>query len=618
MNNACVVALRLPYAGLRPSPWSTALRRFSSACTKPPSSPASPSNAHIRSSKFVAPSVGFGCFGIERARASAFSTTTGIGSQKSKKAKKRVKPVHDRLSPNASASDGDLSLPKIALSASEVAGIFGAHLSPESANRLLRLIHSRRVSGLLAEDGILFSSNDFGPQAKEWTQDVGMKALQWLRDEYPIDEEGAAQQWAAEEAQKLEAELLARGEKIGLYKAEKRPVERDYQEEEAAVEAQSQGTSYGRSRYGVSRLDQIRRANEEAWEKQQAEAKKAEERAAAALPKGSKKTGIVSRNESVSGISIRDKLREEGITGPYSYSTYKRLRGTKVNPEHQRLQEEAEPFTKVPNMTMSQRLVPSYLFGLAVIILSVVFAYNYTPPDPSSRMLPREPPALATIAVLCACNTAVFLLWRLPPFARARKAMYKYFMVIAAKPIAPSILLNVFSHQNFGHFLINTGMLFALGPYAHEVVGRGDFIAIYLSSGVVGSLVSLTWHVARGALHTSSLGASGAMLGIVATHCLMKPDHEMKVMGVPIDSRLFLLIIVALEAPLASFSLFGGGGSADVAAHFGGYATGAIASLLMSLRKPKGDGDASGGRMIELERAKDGAVLSNANNTGHS
>jgi membrane associated rhomboid family serine protease len=54
----------------------------------------------------------------------------------------------------------------------------------------------------------------------------------------------------------------------------------------------------------------------------------------------------------------------------------------------------------------------------------------------------------------------------------------------------------------------------------HDELGRGNFLAIYLASGVVGSMMSLTNFVLLGQLGMSSLGASAGTSGIVAAWCM--------------------------------------------------------------------------------------------------
>jgi membrane associated rhomboid family serine protease len=59
----------------------------------------------------------------------------------------------------------------------------------------------------------------------------------------------------------------------------------------------------------------------------------------------------------------------------------------------------------------------------------------------------------------------------------------------------------------------------------HDEIGRGNFLSLYLSSGVIGSLVSLTSHVLLQRLTVTSLGASGAIAGLVAAWCMLHSEY---------------------------------------------------------------------------------------------
>jgi rhomboid-like protein len=59
----------------------------------------------------------------------------------------------------------------------------------------------------------------------------------------------------------------------------------------------------------------------------------------------------------------------------------------------------------------------------------------------------------------------------------------------------------------------------------HDEIGRGNFLSLYLTSGVVGSLISLTSHVLLQRLTVTSLGASGAIAGLVAAWCMLHSEY---------------------------------------------------------------------------------------------
>jgi rhomboid-like protein len=89
---------------------------------------------------------------------------------------------------------------------------------------------------------------------------------------------------------------------------------------------------------------------------------------------------------------------------------------------------------------------------------------------------------------ICLANVAVFAAWRVPallPF------MSRYF---AANPANPSIclpmLLSAFSHFGFLHLAANMYVLHSfMGPILN-ILGKEQFVGLYLSAGVISSLAS--------------------------------------------------------------------------------------------------------------------------------
>lgn len=71
-----------------------------------------------------------------------------------------------------------------------------------------------------------------------------------------------------------------------------------------------------------------------------------------------------------------------------------------------------------------------------------------------------------------------------------------------------------------GHSTINADVC-----VVHDDIGRGNFLAIYLCSGVLGSFASLSYCVLRSGFHVSSLGASGAMAGILGAWCTVNSEY---------------------------------------------------------------------------------------------
>jgi membrane associated rhomboid family serine protease len=99
------------------------------------------------------------------------------------------------------------------------------------------------------------------------------------------------------------------------------------------------------------------------------------------------------------------------------------------------------------------------------------------------------------------------------------------------------VVTNMFVHQNLLHILGNMVMLIAFGIPFEERIGHRRFLAIYLASGLAGSITEVALNV-----HGSTLlmGASGAIFGIMGAFAARYPNQ---VVGVPVPLFLFFIRI---------------------------------------------------------------------------
>lgn len=68
----------------------------------------------------------------------------------------------------------------------------------------------------------------------------------------------------------------------------------------------------------------------------------------------------------------------------------------------------------------------------------------------------------------------------------------------------------MFVHVGIFHLIMNLYILFDIGSYLEPVIGKARFLAAYLATGVVGSLVSQAYHLDS---YVVEAGASGAIFG---------------------------------------------------------------------------------------------------------
>ncbi|KAI1286007.1 Presenilins-associated rhomboid-like protein, mitochondrial [Halotydeus destructor] len=169
-------------------------------------------------------------------------------------------------------------------------------------------------------------------------------------------------------------------------------------------------------------------------------------------------------------------------------------------------------------------------------------------------------------AGLLLANLLVFGGWHVRSLT---PTMFKYFVCSASrKNIFSSMTLTMFSHHSFIHLACNMFVLHSFIPPLMNYMGKEQFLAVYLSSGVVASFFSKFVKVLFRE-NGVSVGASGAILGVVAFTCLLHPDSQLSVLFLPFISlkaatALKGLMAVDAAGVLLRWRLF------DHAAHLGG------------------------------------------------
>jgi membrane associated rhomboid family serine protease len=132
------------------------------------------------------------------------------------------------------------------------------------------------------------------------------------------------------------------------------------------------------------------------------------------------------------------------------------------------------------------------------------------------------------------------------------------------------LLTSMFTHVEPWHLGFNMLALWVLGPQLEQVFGRTRFLAIYLLSGLSGS-VAVYWLSAEAG---STVGASGAIFGMMGALVIV----GLKVGGQLQGLLMWIGINVALTFTLSNVSWQG---------HFGGLAGGALIAAVIAYA-PKG------------------------------
>lgn len=249
----------------------------------------------------------------------------------------------------------------------------------------------------------------------------------------------------------------------------------------------------------------------------------------------------------------------------------------------------------VPQMSFVQRVGPGTLLALTVISFCAMFAQNYSPPSDAARLFTSITPAAATIGVIIGLNVIVWFGWRVAPL---RRSMQRIFLLAPVYPWSSSIVGSVFSHQTLHHLVANMIALWFIGRNLHEDIGRGPFLAVFLSCGIGASNVFLISTVLRKRWDYITSGCSGAISGVLATWCWINSDKGIRIWPFPprATEALQPLFILALFIAIDAWGLWKGlrfgkiqlDSRIDHVSHLAGYGCGIVAAqFLQSSAKPQ-------------------------------
>ncbi|XP_055639803.1 presenilins-associated rhomboid-like protein, mitochondrial [Toxorhynchites rutilus septentrionalis] len=178
----------------------------------------------------------------------------------------------------------------------------------------------------------------------------------------------------------------------------------------------------------------------------------------------------------------------------------------------------------------------------------------------------RLTPGERIFAPICALNVIVFGLWRLP---RLQPMMIRYFASNpAAKAVCWPMFLSTFSHYSLFHIAANMYVLHSFSHAAVATLGREQFLGLYLSAGVIASFASHLFKTVM-AQPGLSLGASGAIMAILAYVCTVYPDTQLSIVFLPMftfsaGAAIKVIMGIDLAGVVLGWKIF------DHAAHLGG------------------------------------------------
>ena len=165
---------------------------------------------------------------------------------------------------------------------------------------------------------------------------------------------------------------------------------------------------------------------------------------------------------------------------------------------------------------------------------------------------------------------------------------------VSPEPVYLTLFTAMFMHGSVAHLGGNLLYLWVFGDNLENVMGHVKYLVFYLLTGLIASMchVWLTSFTGNDML-IPSLGASGAISGVLGGYLLLFPKNEvrvfvlMSVMHVPAFITLGLWIGLQLISGWGS--LGGSGGGVAYAAHVGGFIAGLVLVKFFTNRRDKNE-----------------------------
>jgi len=198
-------------------------------------------------------------------------------------------------------------------------------------------------------------------------------------------------------------------------------------------------------------------------------------------------------------------------------------------------------------------------------------------------------------------NTAVFILSGLigpfPLLALVPRAVIFHFAVW-------QLVTYLFLHGGIWHLIFNMLTLWMFGAPLEQDWGTRRFLRYYFICGIGAGLCDVLLNAIMGSWHTSTIGASGAIYGLLLAFGVCYPEQTV-LMGFlfPIKAKYMVMIYAAVELWM---SLAAGNSGVSNIAHLGGMAVGLVylKSRLRNLRRVRLPDWRSAYSQWKLQRAK--------------
>ncbi len=142
-------------------------------------------------------------------------------------------------------------------------------------------------------------------------------------------------------------------------------------------------------------------------------------------------------------------------------------------------------------------------------------------------------------------------------------------------------ITSMFLHADMDHLIGNMLMLYLAGELVEKYIGKWKYAFLYFFSGITGSLLYAAYEYLTDS-YVDSIGASGAVFGIVGALLVIVVRHKGRYGDITIGRMLFMILYMGYMGIRAS--------NVNNAAHIGGLLGGILLTCFYMLgRDPGGE-----------------------------
>lgn len=142
------------------------------------------------------------------------------------------------------------------------------------------------------------------------------------------------------------------------------------------------------------------------------------------------------------------------------------------------------------------------------------------------------------------------------------------------------LVTSMFLHADLDHLFGNMLMLYLAGELVERYIGKWNFAILYFCSGISGSLLYAGYEFFTGN-HADSIGASGAVFGVVGALLVIVISHKGKYGNITIGRMAFMIFYMGYMGLRAS--------NVNNAAHVGGALCGIVLTAFYMLTRDFGN-----------------------------